>query len=292
MSQEFPNNKEISPSNNFTNEEINLIRQVFSRKAQMSPDLMNKVKEHPFHQKFGSLAFFPKVYELLDAGEEVSMFNLNSPTRKHALKVVSGNESFVIKTLENPNEREIALRAGDLGVGPKQFDTIDGFLTEEWLDGNLIVKLDEAFCTPDRMKSIGKKIKEALLLLHGSDIVVNDQLLTDDFGKSHTIINGEGEVKFIDFGASFDVSKYPDLNDDELYCIMRSDPWISMEMYNKSEEQIQLAIDKFRTTFLRKYPDKDSLKAIDYSLLGEGVNFLASRGTPNCRHLISGFDEE
>lgn len=213
--------------------------------------------------------------------ENPKIYLLSAGARGYGFKVELESGSHVIKPLETLGEKDIAHIAGELGIGPKQFDTMKGYLHEEFIDGTLVSKLSPEQCTSEFMEHLGKKFKQAYDTLHRNNILINDQILVDDFGKSHMIIDTEGEVKFIDFGASVDISKFPEISDEAVVSLMRTDPLMVFKMYNfshMSEDEKKNEIKGFREHVLSQFQTKDELIAWkDGQLLHEGLNFLQQR---------------
>lgn len=210
-------------------------------------------------------------------------------------KVNFQDTSHIIKPLESLGEKSIADKASDLGVGPKQFKTKDGFIHEEFIDGTPLLKIEKEKCTPEYMESIGQKFTQALKKLHENNILVNDQILTDDFGKSHMIIDKNGEARFIDFGASVDLSNFPNITDEEVVSLMRTDPFMAFRMHNvlnASEEEIKNEVKGYRENILSQLKTKeDIIQMKDFQLLNEGLSFLNNR-LPNVQSFIEGIKKE
>jgi len=205
---------------------------------------------------------------------------LPAGARGSAYKVNFSDNAHVVKPLEAMSEQGIALKAADLGIGPKQFASKEGFLHEEFIEGTPLLGLDPEKCTPLYMENLGKKFVEAFKKLHGNNILINDQILTDDFGKSHMIIDANGEVRFVDFGASIDISSFPDLSDEAVISLMRTDPFMAFSMHSidfNSVEERTSVINGYREHILKDIKTKEDLLKKDFQLLNEGLYFLGNR---------------
>lgn len=207
-----------------------------------------------------------------------------------AFKVDFGNEAHVIKSLESFPEKSIAMKASELGIGPKQYQTKEGFLHEEFIDGTPLLKLDHQQCAPEYMEALGKKFGKAFRKLHENNILINDQILTDDVGKSHMIIDTNGEVRFVDFGASIDVTDYPNISDEAVLSLIRTDPFMAFRLqginFNSKQEKEEL-IKEYRYNMLSEIETKEDLLKKDTQLLNEGFYFLNDR-LPNVNFFIKG----
>ncbi len=219
----------------------------------------------------------------IEKNENPKISLLSAGARGYGFKIELASGSHVIKPLETREEKNISKIAGELGIGPKQFATKDGYIHEEFIEGTPILKLEDQKCTPEYMENLGKKFSEALEKLHKNNILVNDQILTDDFGKSHMIIDKEGEVRFIDFGASIDMSNFPEIPDEAVVSLMRTDPMMAFRMqgfFNKSEDEKKNEIKGYRENILSQFNTKEELiEWKDGQLMHEGLSFLQDRLT-------------
>ncbi|MEN9582570.1 MAG: hypothetical protein RL641_524 [Candidatus Parcubacteria bacterium] len=217
----------------------------------------------------------------IEKNENPKISLLSAGARGYGFKIETQNGSHVIKPLEALKEKDISKIAGELGIGPKQFATQEGYIHEEFIEGTLILKLEDEKCIPAYMESLGQKFAKALKKLHENNILVNDQILTDDFGKSHMIIDREGEVRFIDFGASIDISNFPEISDEEVMSLMRTDPMMAFRMHGfseKSQAEKENEIKGYRENILSQFDTKEEIiKWKDEQLLYEGLSFLRNR---------------
>ena len=274
------------------------------RAELLSLDLDELKKRYPReYQSYSSvlrteanLLHFPDMDRNAHGDIEKPKINLlPAGARGYGFKVNFSDSSHVIKPLESLAEKDIADRAATLGIGPKQFKTKEGFLHEEFIDGTPLLKIDKEKCTPEYMENLGQKFTQALKKLHENNILVNDQILTDDFGKSHMIVDKNGETRFIDFGASIDVSEFPNISDDAVLSLMRTDPFMAFRMGNvsgASEEEKKTEIQGYRENILSQFKTKeDIIQWKDIQLLNEGLSFLQSR-LPNTQSFIQGIKKE
>ena len=261
---------------NYTDAEVTEIRSAMAGETQLSEEIAGKLNHDENVRRYSMAVFFPLIRERIVGGEQPKVFVLPTHGRRTGLKVSFGGLAYAVKTLENSRELEIANIAEELNTGPKQFESIPNHLTEEFIDGSLIAKLDPKMCTPEFMEKLAVQIGEGIKKMHGRNIVLNDQLLRDDFGKCHTIISESGEARFIDFGAAVDLSDYPNLTEEQFWLLMRSDGWASMGMYGLSGEELSEAVKRYGETIVQTFPTKEDLmKARDYGLINEGLGFIS-----------------
>jgi len=238
------------------------------------------------------LAHFP---DIENNTEKPKISLLQAGARGICFKIDTLKSSHVIKPLESLAEKDISSKASTLGIGPKQFKTKEGYLHEEFINGTPFLHLDKKECTPDFMNNLGQKFTQALKKLHENNILVNDQILTDDFGKSHMIIDENGKVRFIDFGASIDLSNFPNISDEAVTSLMRTDPFMAFRihsMMDSSEEEQKDLIKGYRENILSQIKTKEDLIQMkDLQLLNEGLSFLYNK-LPNVQSFIEGIKKE
>lgn len=209
-------------------------------------------------------------------------------TRRFCVKVTRGDEQFISKALESPFESDIAKRAAELGIGPKQLSALPGVVREEFIKGAPLLELSDEQCTPEFMERLGEETAQKITLLHENNILINDQILTDDLGKSHLILDENKEVRFIDFGAAVDLADYPNISDDAVYSLMRTDPLAVSRLLNMSREDLPSVVAEYRKGVLPHYPTKeDVIEWKDINLLREGLSFLSTR-LPNVQAFAKG----
>jgi serine/threonine protein kinase len=289
-------NKQVEIADNpthqtYTDEEINVIREALAGETQVDELLLNRVENDENLKRYSMAGFFPIIWERISQGQQPEVFILPTQGRKIAVKIAFSDQAYAVKTLENSGEKEIAKLADELQVGPRQFESIKRYLTEEFIEGNLISKLDPKICTPEFMRNLGRQIGEGIKKLHKHNIVINDQLLRDDLGKSHTMVSKSGDIRFIDFGAAVDLTSFPNLSEEQVWLLMRSDPLGAISLSMLSGDKLRSAMEKYRATLLENFSSKDELmKARDYQLMREGLSFL-SHSLPNTASLAEGLKE-
>jgi len=276
----------------FSDDEVSIIRQYFNRQVKLPAELAEKIRTDPLCDEYRIILFLPEIGDRIAKNNErptVEFFN--NGTRDFVEKVSFSDCVYIVKTIENTNEPAIAKTMAEIGVGPQQIESLSGFITEKFIEGKAISKLDPATCTPDFMKIIGQKIGEGIKKIHEKGILINDQLLSDDFSKSHTIITPEGEVYFIDFGASVDLNNFPEMTDEEVALIIRSDAYSFFSFSNCPKEKRKAYIDEYRKDRIGRFKNKEEvISRYDGQLITEGLSFLSNR-IDNVRSLVAGLNE-
>lgn len=274
----------------YSGEELALARQGLSGTVRVPKELLEKIESDENIKAYTPLALFPEIQErIYGKNEKPEIQRLRTQTRGRAFKIGFSDATYVVKQTENSFEPVIATIAANLGVSPKQYESIQGYITEEFIQGVPIAKLGKEQATPEVMEDLGKKIGAALKKLHERNIIVNDQLIRDDFGRSHALITPENEIRFIDLGAAVDVSTFPDLSDEVVYALARTDSSLEVQMMihgslDQNQEIAQKKLEEFLGHYkerLLKFKNAEELvKARDYELINQGIYFL-SHELPN-----------
>ena len=96
-----------------------------------------------------NLLHFPGMNIESPENQKISL--LSAGALGYGFKIERAHGSHVIKPLETLAEKDLSQVAGELGIGPKQFETREGFIHEEFIDGTPILKLTDYHCTSDFM---------------------------------------------------------------------------------------------------------------------------------------------
>lgn len=282
---------ERTKEQSYSESDIARIQRALAGKETLDRETLARLETDPAVRQYSVALFFPIVGERLRNKDEAVASRIRTGARAQALKIEFPDQAYVIKTLENSAESKIAQIAGDAGVGPKQFPSLPGFLTEEWLKGDLVTHLRKEDCTWEYMEGLGHLLGDAIKTMHENHIVIGDQLLSDDMGKSHTVVEKNGDVHIIDFGAAVDVSNFPNLTDEEVLCLMHTDATITMRVAMTAENPREL-ISFYREYLVRTYQTgRELMMDKDTQLLKEGLYFLSMR-VPNVAALSEGIFAE
>lgn len=223
--------------------------------------------------------------DMPDSHKLDSLRLISTRTRGYAYILgFDNNEVRVVKPIESELEPAIAKIAAKIGLGPRQYTSLNGLIHEDYVSGVSLPSLEKNECTPERMFKIGKSFALGMRALHQEGVLVNDQVLMDNFGNSHLII-GEGDsVSFIDFGASLIVDHPTNLSDPAMTNLMRCDPFFSLLGAGDYSKE---SIKAYRTNLSGWVNTPDDLFSIDTSLIDEGLTFLSHR-LPNVEAFGSG----
>ena len=204
---------------------------------------------------------------------------------KHPTKKV------VVKPTQNSREREVAQITGELGIGPKQYTSIDGFLTEQFVEGELFSRLRGDRTSADKVYPLGRRMGEILSKLHSREIYYNDTILTDDFGRSHVIVPETSPPILIDYGVALNLDRHPNFTDEEVYNFARTLPMVRMFLeMPPSKERVQSLVQEFRPKL--QIAPKEQIIARDIDFINEGLAFATYRlGNHIVKPFLKGFNE-
>ena len=237
--------------------------------------------------EFSVYGLFPAAYDIVYGDyHQATEVRYDGRTRGR-VAIISGRSggesaSVVIKPRQSQREAEIAAIAGELGVGPRQLPTIDGFITEEYVAGTFLTDLAPESANPERMRRIGAALGNAIRSLHDAGICYNDATVADPNGRSHLIVRPDGSIRLIDFGVALLLDDHPaSLSFQDAYNAARTDP-----MFRLFRQMSDGADDAALGKFIADYGSQLSrqtvaeVQARDWRISDEGATMIASRFGP------------
>ena len=273
---------------------IILFAKSFLNLRKDNPELYRKVIDDEKIQSYSLLGFFPETFDLVYNNGNIGPYpklGIAQGNRWFAALLIHPEKDIVIKPLQSDNEKEIANIASQLDIGPKQYRTLEGFLTEEFVKGTSFPNLVNGELSPDNMYKTGRNLGNVLRSLHSKEIYYNDVILTDDFGKSHLIVQQNDKIKLIDYGVAIQTDKHPNYTDEEIFNFARTLPMIAFFHGSQctSEEKNRL-IDQFRP--MMQESTKEEIKSRDYNFVLEGLSLAEIRFNKRISEpLLKGFNE-
>ena len=256
-----------------------------------NPALYDKIAKDRQAEKFGIFGFFPKVVDWV-YGSETSPKVVYIEANRGRMAVISNRDvKLVIKPADNSREHGISKKAGKLGVGPGQFETLEGFMVEEFIRGDLFTHLRKAMVEKSAMLNMGRRLGEILSLLHKNGICYNDTTLSEDSGNSNFIVPATGPAMLIDYGFALNLGNFPHFNNEELYSYVRTMPGVS--------SMFEAGISKGKLhRLMRKHRDKletltkENINERDVYYVVEGAYFASAQyGEWVAPTFLSGFWE-
>ena len=195
--------------------------------------MFRKLGADPLVADYSCYGFFPTIYSrIYQQGERPQVWFDGRTRGRVALFRFPNGEGIVVKPLQSRREDEIARRAGESGVGPQQFESLKGFLVEELVDGRSFTALPSSVLRDDLVHLLGTRLGSMLSALHRADICYNDATISDPDGRSHLLVQVQAgdqsgqllDCKLIDFGVSVLFDKFPDLEMEEVFNLVRTTP--------------------------------------------------------------------
>ena len=196
----------------------------FWKLVDLEPELFVQLTVDPWVEALSHYAFFPPVLEWRQQGRPIPALRMTGRTRGPVAILRSEGEHLAIKPFQNSREDEIAGIAASVGVGPEQFPSIPGYLTERFADGVFFTDLPPDRRDSDTMRAVGLQLGGMLRRLHGAGIYYNDATLADPEGRSHLFVADDGGCTLIDFGVSLLLDRHPDYTREEVHNFVRTLP--------------------------------------------------------------------
>ena len=244
------------------------------------------VEDQPI-ARFSVYGLFPASYESVYGGEAENVSIRYDGRTRGRVAIISGlvcgeAADIVIKPCQSPGEADIAAIAGDLGLGPKQLPSIDGFLTEEFVSGPFLTDLRPDEASTERMHGIGVDLGTALSRLHAAGICYNDATVSDPDGRSHTILLPGGGIRLIDFGVALLLRDHPaNLTFHDAYNAARTDPMFRL-FRQMAPDTDSDALGRFVQDYGRRLARQsvDEIQSRDWRIADEGTSIVAGKYGP------------
>src|SRR3989338_1997693 len=258
--------------------------------AVTNSDLYQKLLGDKRTKEFGLFGFFPESFPLVYGSETSPRLEVGSGNRGYTFLFRHPVKNLVIKPVQSSRESEIADITSGLGVGPKQYETLECFLTEELLQGKLFSQLRNSETTPEKMYELGRRVATILNMLHSREIFYNDITLTDDMGRSHLMVAGP-DAKLFDYGVALRLNNHPNLSDEEVFNYAQTLPGVNFSLgLDSSPDKINNLIQRFRPEVQNS--TKQDIMMRDLELTLEGLQFATFRlGGHIFEHFRKGFSE-
>ena len=226
---------------------------------------------------------FPAVSPLVYGPESDTVSIRYDGRTRGRVAIINGKSAgVVIKPCQSSREAEIAAIAGELGVGPRQLPTIDGFITEEFVDGRFLTDLTKAEATEDRMRSVAAALADALNRLHAAGVCYNDATISDPEGRSHIILRPDDEIRLIDFGVALLLDNHPEaLTFEDAWNAARTDPMFRLFRQMTGGDDGE-ALGRFVADYGRRLAGQTvaQIQSRDWRIAEEGASIIAARYGP------------
>jgi tRNA A-37 threonylcarbamoyl transferase component Bud32 len=226
--------------------------------------LFLRLTADPTVKALSRYAFFPEVFNRLRSGADLPKLEFFGRARGMVATLSFADRAMVIKPLQSGREDQLALIAGQIGVGPVQLETLPGYLTEEFVSGTFFTELPEERQTDDNLTDIGFQMGKMLRQLHQADIYYNDVTFSDPKGRSHLLVALNGACRLIDFGISLNLDQHPELTRDEVHNFVRTLP---MYRVFRSMAEDESHVDRFLADYAEKLAASSKLEITSRDLL-------------------------
>ncbi len=234
-------------------------------------------------ERFSVYGLFPAVHPLVYGPQSDAVsIRYDGRTRGRVAIINSESAGVVIKPRQSSREAEIAATAGSLGAGPRQLPTIDGFISEQFVDGRFLTDLTIAEATEDRMRSVGAALADALSRLHAAGVCYNDATISDPDGRSHLILRPDGEIRLIDFGVALLLDNHPEgLTFEDAWNAARTDPMFRLFRQMTGGDDGE-SLGRFVADYGRRLAGQTApeIQSRDWRIADEGASIIAARYGP------------
>ncbi len=248
----------------------------FWKLADLERDLFSRLAEDPWIRALSLYAFIPPVLAQRLDGGEVPAIEYTGRTRGQVAIIQLREGTIVVKPYQSAREDQVAVIAGELGVGPRQLESLPGYLTEEYARGQFFTSLPEQRCLPREMEAVGRALGTMFRRLHDAGIYYNDASLSDPQGRAHLIVDAEGGCLLIDFGVSLLLDRHPEYSREEVHNFARTLP-----MYRvfagmaENEEEMTGFLDDLRERMAQG--TKEEILGRDLQFIQQGLSSAAQR---------------
>ena len=246
--------------------------------------LFGKLTQDRRLETYSIYGLFTGSYQLV-YGDDPPSITFSGRSRGQVALLNSADGGLVVKPVQSGQESSIAAIAGTLGVGPQQFPSLPGFLTEELVTGQFFTELPAVSITPERMAQIGQNLGQLLARLHSRSIIYNDATLSDQEGRSHLLVSPDASCRLIDFGISVSLERHPQLGPEEVYNLARTMPMFRLFAgMGTGREGLKQFLGAYRRQLAGTSPEElmqRDLKYADEGLRMAAVRRLSSPSSPD-----------
>ena len=254
--------------------------QPFWKLSDLEPALFIRVSEDPWVMALAQYAFFPPVVAWREEGRPIPSRAMTGRTRGPVAVLRSGDEAIAIKPFQNSREDEIARVAASVGAGPAQYPSLPGYLAERFAAGVFFTDLPPERRDAGAMRSVGHALGGMLRRLHDAGVYYNDASLSDPEGRSHLILDDDGNCTLIDFGVSLLLDRHPEYTREEVHNFVRTLPMYRI-FAGMADSRAEM------DDFLREYgrqmarATREDILARDLKFVQQGLSMAARRLGPD-----------
>ena len=248
----------------------------FEGLKSLDPVLYKKLRQDPLLETYSVYGFFPEAYRRIYVEGARPVITMTGRARGRVAILEFEKDGLVVKPLQSHREQEVAAIAAEAGGGPVQYQSIQGYLTEERIAGAFFTEMAPEDVDDDSMYRTGAELGGILGRLHQRRIYYNDATLSDPLGRSHLIVEPGGGHRLIDFGVSILLDRHPVLERQDVYNFVRTLPMyrVLKRMGLKADE-----MDRFLEDYSRKLAQTspEEIMSQDLRFAEEGLKTAARR---------------
>ena len=265
----------------------------FWKLSDLEMPLFMRLTADPVVKVLSRYAFFPEVYGPLQSGQELPSLEFSGRARGMVATLRYQDRSIVIKPWQNSREDQISSIAGEMEVGPRQLESLPGYLTEEFVPGMFFTDLPEKALTDDFLNTVGSNVGTIIRRLHQRDIYYNDVTFSDPMGRSHILVALNGRCRLIDFGISLNLDQHPNLRREEVHNFVRTLPMYRVFL-GMAEDQNH--VDRFLDEYAQKLAasEQSEITSRDLQFAEQGIKMAMLTmgekiGEPVKRGFLNGY---
>jgi hypothetical protein len=193
-------------------------------------------------------------------------------------------------------EREISKMAGDMGVGPAQYEDSRGesYIKEKFVRGPRLIDMDPIVTGPDEMHDYGRRVGEILSLLHSVDILYNQAILWSPSDSGNLIVPPDSEPLLVSYRNSVLLRNPETLSDDDIFRVARNLEFYMNPMFSGRgvDESHKDYLAQTRGQIIRNLRDMRDVFSIDTLFLTRDMTELKKRfGEEAVKEFMRGFGE-
>lgn len=270
----------------------------FIRLFATNPDLYNRITEDERAKEYSIYGFFPETYGMVYGSEISPQIDSANGNRGLTILIMHPTKNIAIKPIQNSLECEVAQIAHELEVGPRQYQSLEGFITEDFIKGEFFSMLGKERLSNENIYKIGLRMGDILHKLHGRQVYYNDTTLSDDNSKSHLIVPKDPLSSIlIDYGVALRLDNHPNLTDEQIFNYARTLPQVKLFLQLQQaqhgfipKEFIESTVMEYKPEILQSTIEKIMQRDSDF--INEGF-WLASMnlGKNISEPFLSGFKE-
>ncbi len=253
------------------------------------PGLHEKLRWDPIVETYSIYGFFPEVYRRIYVEGARPPMTMAGRGRGRVAMLEFEGGGLVVKPLQSYREGEVAAIGAETGVGPMQYPSLEGYLTEERIAGAFFTGMAPEDIGDDSMYRAGAALGGILARLHQRRVYYNDATLSDPRGRSHLIVEPGGGCRLIDFGVSVLLDRHPVLERQDVYNFVRTLPMYRvLKRMGLQGHEMDRFLEEYAGKLARTSPEE--IMSQDLRFAEEGLKMAAGRmGGRIVEPLASGF---